>query len=90
MALAVCRCLIACLYPFAHSAVAVETLVDLSYGKFEGATLSGGIIQWLGIPYAAPPIHELRFSPPGDPQKKSGVQQAKKASHPHEPLRLQP
>jgi hypothetical protein len=31
---------------------AVDTIVDLSYSKYEGTALPGGITQWLGIRYA--------------------------------------
>ena len=72
-----------CFFPallclFAYSVVAVEPLVDLSYSTFEGTSLTNGITQWLGIPFAAPPINELRFAPPNDPPSKTGVQQANK------------
>jgi hypothetical protein len=31
---------------------AVDSIVDLSYSKYEGTALPGGITQWLGIRYA--------------------------------------
>ena len=72
--------LIALVGLYAYSVAAVESQVDLSYGKFMGTPLSNGITQWLGIPFAAPPVGDLRFAPPIDPPKQSGVQQADKVS----------
>jgi len=34
------------------SVVAVDPIVDLSYSKYEGTALPGGVTQWLGIRYA--------------------------------------
>jgi hypothetical protein len=31
---------------------AVDPIVDLSYSKYEGTALPGGVTQWLGIRYA--------------------------------------
>jgi len=80
MLLAIRSCLVAWLCLFTDYVTAVDPLVDLSYGKFEGTTLTSGITQWLGIPFAAPPINELRFSQPIDPPQMSGIQRANKVS----------
>lgn len=56
--------------------VALETLVDVSYTKYQGAALPNGITQWLGIRYAAPPIGALRFEPPQDPLQNKTIQLA--------------
>ena len=39
-----------CLY--AGAVGAVGTIVDLSYSKYKGTVLPGGITQWLGVRYA--------------------------------------
>jgi hypothetical protein len=31
---------------------AVDPIVDLSYSKYEGTALPGGVTQWLGVRYA--------------------------------------
>ncbi|TAQ83778.1 Carboxylesterase [Chlorociboria aeruginascens] len=45
--------------------------VDLGYSKYQGATLGNGVIQWLGIRFAAPPIGDLRFRDAQDPEVNS-------------------
>ncbi len=57
-------------------AAAVTPVVDLTYSTYQGAALSNGISQWLGIRYAAAPVGELRFAPPQDPPSTTGVQAA--------------
>ena len=43
------------------------------YGEVEGIAWSGGVDAWLGIPYAMPPMGELRWKAPRDPEPWSGV-----------------
>ncbi|HLY81536.1 MAG TPA: carboxylesterase/lipase family protein [Acidimicrobiales bacterium] len=43
------------------------TLVETSSGKVVGTQI-GPVIQWRGIPYAAPPIGPRRFLPPSPPE----------------------
>lgn len=62
-------------------ACATAKEVELSYGTFVGTPLSNGVTQWLGIPYAAPPIGNLRFAPPVDPPVQAQRQFADKVSH---------
>lgn len=61
--------------------IAASAEIKLSYGTFAGTPLSNGVTQWLGIPFAAKPIGDLRFAPPQDPPNFTGVQQAIKVSH---------
>jgi cholinesterase len=58
------------------SVMALETLVDVSYTKYQGTALPNGISQWLGIRYAAPPVGALRFEPPQDPLQNNTIQLA--------------
>jgi len=39
-------------------------IVDTTQGKIQGFLNSGGARQWKGIPYAQPPMNELRFAYP--------------------------
>ncbi|RAH70855.1 putative triacylglycerol lipase [Aspergillus aculeatinus CBS 121060] len=50
--------------------------VNLGYSQYRGQALSNGIVQWLGIRYAAPPVGSLRFAAPQDPETAEGVQTA--------------
>jgi len=52
------------------------TFARTRYGMVEGKR-EGEISVWKGIPYAAPPIHSLRFRPPQEPDSWAGVKQAK-------------
>ncbi|KAF2138987.1 uncharacterized protein K452DRAFT_360734 [Aplosporella prunicola CBS 121167] len=59
--------LVACLLSiFAEYAVAVGPLVELGYARYNGVELGNGVTQWLGLPYAAPPLGPLRFAAPAD------------------------
>ncbi|KAM0807960.1 putative Alpha/Beta hydrolase protein [Seiridium cardinale] len=58
------------------SAKAVLPIVKLGCNQYAGVPTSSGITQWLGIRYAAPPVGDLRFSPPADPACLGGVQPA--------------
>src|ERR1700757_3642323 len=40
-----------------------ESLVETSSGRFRGKT-DNGISEWLGVPYARPPVGALRFRGP--------------------------
>lgn len=60
------------------AASARKAVVDLGYTKYQGHELSNGIVQWLGMRYAAPPVGQLRFAAPQDPLPTQGVQEASK------------
>ncbi|KAH8668916.1 Alpha/Beta hydrolase protein [Xylariales sp. PMI_506] len=53
---------------------AVLPNVTVGCNRFTGVPLSNGITQWLGLRYAAPPLGNLRFSPPADPPCVNEVQ----------------
>ncbi|OOQ84607.1 putative triacylglycerol lipase [Penicillium brasilianum] len=57
-------------------AAAENPVVNLGYTSYEGRSLAGGVSQWLGMRYAAPPVNDLRFAAPQDPVSQTGVQQA--------------
>jgi hypothetical protein len=67
--------------PLLRSVDAVTPLVDLGYSKYKGKELSNGVTQWLGVRYAAPPLGDLRFSPPQDPTRNDTIQDASNVSH---------
>ncbi|RAL08273.1 carboxylesterase estA [Aspergillus homomorphus CBS 101889] len=50
--------------------------VDLGYSKYQGTRLAGGVDQFLGMRYAAPPLGDLRFRAPQDPIKNRTLQAA--------------
>jgi para-nitrobenzyl esterase len=52
-----------------------NTVVETQYGKVQG-TKSGPIFVWKGIPFAQPPIMDLRFHAPQAPSPWTGVRDA--------------
>ncbi|KAJ3515204.1 hypothetical protein NLJ89_g1904 [Agrocybe chaxingu] len=52
-----------------------SAVVKLSYGSFEGRA-TGNLLEFFGIPFAAPPVGDLRFAPPVKPRAFKGVRQA--------------
>lgn len=53
----------------------MPTIVDTGLGKIEGFE-SDGVRVFRGIPYAKPPVGELRFRPPQPPEPWTGVRDA--------------
>src|SRR5690606_39282126 len=51
-------------------------VVETSHGKLSGFAASGDTWQFLGIPYAEPPLGELRWRPPVPAQAWDGVRDA--------------
>ena len=50
--------------------------VETKFGRVSGVESEGeyeGVIVFKGIPYAAPPLGELRWAPPEDPKPWAGV-----------------
>ncbi|ETS81908.1 hypothetical protein PFICI_06910 [Pestalotiopsis fici W106-1] len=58
------------------SVSAVLPTVQVGCNQYAGYSISSGITKWLGLRYAAPPVGNLRFSPPEDPVCNSGTQTA--------------
>ncbi|KAF8154264.1 sterol esterase [Crassisporium funariophilum] len=50
-------------------------IVNLSYGSFRGQS-TGNLTEFLGIPYASPPVGKLRFAAPVAPVAFEGVRPA--------------
>src|SRR5512132_2168838 len=61
----------------AAPALAAEPRAKTSNGTLEGITESSGISAYRGIPFAAPPIDDLRWQPPQPVESWSGVRNAK-------------
>ena len=55
--------------------IQVPLQVKTTAGIVEGKRI-GGITEYLGIPYAAPPMGDLRWKPPAPPAKWDGVRKA--------------
>jgi para-nitrobenzyl esterase len=50
-------------------------VVETSYGALHGLTDDGAMV-WRGIPYAAPPVGDLRWRAPEEPAAWDGVREA--------------
>ena len=53
-----------------------QPVVDLGYALYEGTGLAAGVNQFLGIQYGAPPLGDLRWRAPQDPEVNRTVQSA--------------
>jgi para-nitrobenzyl esterase len=69
------RYLIALLAGAVASPVAAQT-VAIDTGQVEGKALASGVRAWLGVPFAAPPVRELRWKAPQSAAKWEGVYHA--------------
>lgn len=71
---------------------AISDPVKTSDGKISGVTLGSGVRAFKGIPFAAPPIGDLRWKQPQPPQPWKGVLKADKFSNvcvqPSQPKRV--
>lgn len=45
-----------------------SAIVDLGYSRYQGVALANGVDEYLGMRYARPPLNELRFRGPEDPE----------------------
>ncbi len=61
-----------CQMPFAPQLGAVDEIVKIDSGMLKGER-SGTVVTFRGIPYAAPPVGDLRWRNPGPVKKWSGV-----------------
>lgn len=51
------------------------TIIETKQGKLRGGS-ENGAVSWKGVPYAQPPIGDLRFRAPQPPEKWEGVRDA--------------
>ncbi len=58
-----------------------NTLVGTRYGLIEGIKDRDQTLAWLGIPYAAPPVGELRWKAPRKPEPWQGLRRADRFGH---------
>ncbi len=71
-----------CLGALAFGAVAAQPRAEVAPVKTETGMVAGtsgsaaGVTAWLGIPYAAPPVGDLRWRPPQPAAAWAGVRQA--------------
>jgi len=54
--------------------------VRIDGGQLEGIVLPSGVRAWLGVPFAAPPVRDLRWKPPAPVRPWSGVMHAERAA----------
>jgi para-nitrobenzyl esterase len=66
--------------PLSAQTIAIDT------GKLDGNTLPSGVRAWLGVPFAAPPVRELRWKAPQPAAKWDDVYHADRFA----PMCLQP
>jgi para-nitrobenzyl esterase len=67
--------LASCSAPDAGSAAPLGELVAVEQGELLGTT-DGSVLRYRGIPYAAPPVGDRRFAPPGKALPWSGTRPA--------------
>ncbi|MGA8848694.1 MAG: carboxylesterase/lipase family protein [Dehalococcoidia bacterium] len=69
---------------------ATTAIVETTSGKIEGV-FRKGLYKFCGVPYAAPPVGERRWLPPGPPKPWSGVRPAKEfaSTAPQMPMNIQ-
>jgi len=60
--------------------LAAQETVSIQSGKIKGVP-ADGLIAFKGIPYAAPPVGDLRWRPPQPPAKWAGVRSAAEYAH---------
>ncbi|QMV20253.1 carboxylesterase family protein [Granulicella sp. 5B5] len=56
-------------------------IVTTAQGQVEGLTVSGGVHAYLGIPYAAPPVGDLRWKAPQPAEAWKGIRDATHFGH---------
>jgi para-nitrobenzyl esterase len=66
----------AALNHFTLSAQTPRVTVSTTYGQLRGYELNTTMWRWLGVPYAKPPVGNLRWKPPENPTAWSGIREA--------------
>jgi len=59
-----------------------DPVVSLTTGQIRGTVLPGGRAEFLGVPFAEPPIGDLRWHEPVPPKVWSGIREAKRFGAP--------
>ena len=80
------RALALILAPLLASTAALAEPIKVDGGLVEGVTLDNGVTGWFGIPFAAPPVRELRWKAPQPVQPWQGVMHAERKP----PMCMQP
>lgn len=60
---------------FASSRFSAQIIVQTPNGKLQGA-VENGFASFKGVPFAQPPVGDLRFKPPLSPKSWSGIRKA--------------
>ena len=68
--------LVAAFLIFGQTLRARLDVVKIDTGSLSGLATTGGVTAYLGIPFAAPPVGELRWRPPQPAAKWGGVRKA--------------
>ena len=63
-----------------YAFVFAQDTVTIDAGKLHGV-VAGGVVSFKGIPYAAPPVGDLRWRPPQPAARWSAVRQATAYGH---------
>ncbi len=58
------------------SAPALAQAIRIDSGQIEGKTLESGVRAWFGVPFAAPPVRDLRWKAPQPAERWEGVYHA--------------
>lgn len=81
------RALLACALATAIAAITAQAdPIPVDGGMIDGKTLPGGVQGWFGVPFAAPPVRDLRWRPPAPVQPWEGTFHADRFA----PMCLQP
>ena len=59
----------------------MEIIANTSCGKIKGKKVTENVLRFTGIPYAKPPVGELRFRAPVDPDPWTGIKDATEFGH---------
>jgi para-nitrobenzyl esterase len=73
-------CILATLLTSVTSLAATDTKRSITQGQLTGTVAANGALVWRGIPFAAPPVGELRWQAPREPKAWSGTLAATKNS----------
>ncbi|KAI1000505.1 hypothetical protein K3495_g7690 [Podosphaera aphanis] len=56
--------------------ITVPKTIDLGYARYQGVEIEAGVKYWLGVRFAAPPLGNLRWRAPVDPEVNDTLQDA--------------